>query len=35
MKPSPIVGRMRAARDSLMRGEQTLDRKLRYLFWFN
>ena len=35
MKPSPIVGRARAARDSLMRGEQTLDRKLRYLFWFN
>ena len=35
MKPSPIVGRMRAARDSLMRGEQTLDRKLRYIFWFN
>ncbi len=35
MRPSPIVGRARAARDSLMRGEQTLDRKLRYLFWFN
>ena len=35
MAPSPIVGRMRAARDSLLRGEQTLDRKLRYLFWFN
>lgn len=35
MTPSPIVGRMRSARDSLMRGEQTLDRKLRYLFWFN
>lgn len=35
MKPSPIVGRARAARDSLLRGEQTLDRKLRYLFWFN
>jgi hypothetical protein len=35
MKPSPIVGRARRARDSLVRGEQTLDRKLRYLFWFN
>jgi hypothetical protein len=35
MTASPIVGRMRAARESLERGEQTLDRKLRYLFWFN
>src|SRR4029453_7354664 len=35
MTPCPIVGRMRAARDSLARGEETLERKVRYLFWFN
>jgi hypothetical protein len=35
MPASPIIGRFKAARDSLVRGEEALDRKLRYLFWFN
>lgn len=34
-KPSPLLGRLRAMRDQLMRDEDTLDRKLRYLLWLN
>jgi hypothetical protein len=34
MTPSPIIGRMRAARDSLLRGEP-FEQKLRYILWFN
>jgi hypothetical protein len=35
MKPSPIVGRLNAMKQQLDRGEDTMDRKLRYLFWLN
>lgn len=35
MKPSPIVSRLRRMKDELSRGEDTFDRKLRYLFWLN
>jgi hypothetical protein len=35
MKLSPLVGRLRAMRDQLTRGEDTFDRKLRYLLWLN
>jgi hypothetical protein len=34
MTRSPIIGRMRAARDSLLRGEP-FEQKLRYILWFN
>jgi hypothetical protein len=35
MKPSPIVSRLRKMKDQLSRGEDTFDRKLRYLMWLN
>ena len=35
MKPSPIVTRLRKMKDELSRGEDTFDRKLRYLLWLN
>jgi hypothetical protein len=35
MKPTPLVGRLRRMRDDLSRGEDTLERKLRYLLWLN
>ena len=35
MKPSPIVSRLRRMKDELSRGEDTFDRKLRYLIWLN
>ncbi len=35
MKPSPLIGRLRAMRDQLSRGEDTFERKLRYLLWLN
>jgi hypothetical protein len=35
MKPSPLVGRIRAMKDQLDRDEDTFDRKLRYFLWLN
>jgi hypothetical protein len=35
MQPSKLVGRLTRMADELTRGEDTLDRKLRYLFWIN
>jgi hypothetical protein len=35
MKPSPLVGRLRAMKRQLDRDEDTLERKLRYLLWLN
>jgi hypothetical protein len=35
MKPSPIVARLRRMKDELSRGNDTLERKLRYLLWLN
>jgi hypothetical protein len=35
MKPSPLVGRLRAMKGQLDRDEDTFERKLRYLIWLN
>ena len=35
MRPSPLVGRIRQMKDQLSRGDDTFERKLRYLFWLN
>jgi hypothetical protein len=35
MKPTPLVGRLTRMAGELIRGEESLDRKLRYLFWIN
>jgi hypothetical protein len=35
MRGSPLVGRLRSMKEQLDRGEDTFDRKLRYLFWVN
>ena len=35
MRASPLVGRLRHMKEELERGEDTFDRKLRYLFWLN
>lgn len=35
MRPSPLVGRLRQMRLELDRGQDTFERKLRYLFWLN
>jgi hypothetical protein len=35
MKPSPILGRFGRMRRELMTGEDTFERKLRYLLWLN
>jgi hypothetical protein len=35
MEPSPIVARLKKMAGELDRGEDTFDRKLRYLFWLN
>ncbi|MEO7732386.1 MAG: hypothetical protein ABIY55_15555 [Kofleriaceae bacterium] len=35
MRASPLVGRLRAMKRQLDRGEDTLERKLRYLLWLN
>jgi hypothetical protein len=35
MRASPLVGRLRHMKEALDRGEDTMDRKLRYLFWLN
>jgi hypothetical protein len=35
MKPSPLVARLNKMKGQLDRDEDTLDRKLRYLFWLN
>lgn len=35
MKPSPLVARMRRMRAELERGEDTFERKLRFLLWLN
>lgn len=35
MRASPLVGRVRHMKGQLERGEDTLGRKLRYLFWLN
>jgi hypothetical protein len=35
MQPSPLVGRLRQMKAQLARGEDTFERKLRYLLWLN
>jgi len=35
MRASPLVGRLRHMKEALETGEDTLERKLRYLFWLN
>jgi len=35
MKPSPLVGRFARMKREIEKGEDSLDRKLRYLFWLN
>ena len=35
MRASPLVGRLRAMKNQLERGEDSLERKLRYLLWLN
>jgi len=35
MRASPLVARLRLMKGELDRGEDTLSRKLRYLFWLN
>jgi hypothetical protein len=35
MKPSPLVGRLRRMKGEWDRGEESLERKLRYFFWLN
>jgi hypothetical protein len=35
MPPSPLVGRLRHMKEQLSTGEDTFERKLRYLFWLN
>ena len=35
MTPSPITGRLTRMKKEVARGEETLERKLRYLFWLN
>jgi hypothetical protein len=35
MSASPLVGRIRTMIQSVDKGEETFDHKLRYLFWFN
>jgi hypothetical protein len=35
MRASPLVARLRHMKDDLDRGEDTLERKLRYLIWIN
>jgi hypothetical protein len=35
MGASPLVGRVRHMKEELERGEDTIDRKLRYLLWLN
>ncbi len=35
MKPSPVVSRLRKMKEQLTRGEDTFERKLRYLLWLN
>ena len=35
MRASPLVGRLRHMKEQLMRGEDSLEKKLRYLFWVN
>ena len=35
MKPSPLVGRLARMKGEVKRGEETFERKLRYLIWIN
>jgi hypothetical protein len=35
MRPSPLVGRLHQMKSQLDRGEDTFERKLRYLLWLN
>ncbi len=35
MRASPLVGRLKHMKEQLVRGEDSLERKLRYLFWLN
>jgi hypothetical protein len=35
MKPSPLLGRLSRMKDELSTGNDTFDRKLRYLLWLN
>jgi hypothetical protein len=35
MPPSPLIGRLQRMRKEIERGEDTMERKLRYLLWLN
>ncbi len=35
MRPTPLIGRLTRMAGELVRGEETFDRKMRYLFWIN
>lgn len=35
MRPTPLVGRLRQMKAQLDRGEDTFERKLRYLLWLD
>jgi hypothetical protein len=35
MRPSRITERMKRMKQEVQRGEETFERKLRYLFWLN
>jgi hypothetical protein len=35
MRPSPLPRRLDRMKAEVDRGEESLDRKLRYLFWIN
>ncbi len=35
MKPSPLLGRLERMKGEVSRGEETFERKLRYLLWLN
>jgi len=35
MRPSPLIGRLRRMQGEVDRGQESLEQKLRYLFWIN
>ena len=35
MKPSPLIGRLKRMKSEVDRGQESFERKLRYLFWLN
>ncbi len=35
MSPSPLIGRLERMKSEVDRGEESMERKLRYLLWLN